>query len=601
MNNLLRTFLFLAAGLALAPCARAQWTTQTIQLHGGWNAVCLQVQPEAAACETLFSGLPIESAWAFNRHLAPVQFIQDPTALAPGNPDWLTWLPTNSTSHAACNLFALDGAHAYLIKLANNAGAIAWNIKGKPVLKTMEWTKDSLNLTGFPVAPSGGPSFLNYFAGSPAHAGQPIFRLSPQGQWTKVTAPASTFINPGEAYWVGCSGPSTYAGPVTVSTGFRSGLDYGRSQLELTLKIKNTSATPRALSVTRFASATPPPGQPPLAGLVPLDYFQMDLTNSVYGWTSLPSSLEKLDLPAGQEWELRLAVRRNQMLAANPAAQYQMLLEVADDAGSRWLVPVSAYGLQGGPSPDGGNFQAASAPHPRAGLWVGAVTLNKVNQPAHPTTPNTPQPCEAQAQFRLLVHVDAQGQARLLQKVIQMWKNGTTKPDPTDPSKVVMDQPGHYVLLTDEALTPNYSGAALLDGQPVGKRFSAAAFAFPQPLSMTGIGDFGGGTNSCLVTLGYNDALNPFKHAYHPDHNNLDEHFAQTLPEGVESFNVQRQIQLEFLPQDPNGYQLAGWGDNQLGGKYRETVLGLHKNPILVEGTFRLHQASRVSVLNDAN
>jgi hypothetical protein len=330
----------------------------------------------------------------------------------------------------------------------------------------------------------------------------------------------------------------------------------------------------------------------------------MNLTNQVYGWSPLTSALEKPDVAPGQEWELRLEVLRNQMLpSGNPEAQYQTLLEVADDTGSRWLVPVTAYGFQGGSSPaaGGGNFQSASVPHPRAGLWVGAVTLGKVNQPSHPTTPNAPQPTDTQAQFRLLVHVNEQGQARLLQKVIQMWKDGTTKPDPMDPSKLVVDQPGHYVLLTDEALVANYSGAGLIDGQPVGRRLSSAAFCFKEPIPMAASGDFGAGTNTCAVVLGYNDALNPFKHAFHPDHNNLDENYAQTLPEGLESFTVQRQIQLEFQAQDPNGFQLAGWGDTQLGGKYRETVTGIHKSPIYVEGTFRLHQASRVGLLNDQN
>jgi hypothetical protein len=182
-----------------------------------------------------------------------------------------------------------------------------------------------------------------------------------------------------------------------------------------------------------------------------------------------------------------------------------------------------------------------------------------------------------------------------------MWKDGTTKPDPTDPTKLVMDQPGHYVLLTDEALTANYSGAAVIDGQPVGKRVSSAAFAFKNPVPMAASGDFGAGTNSCTIGLGYNDPLNPFKHAFHPDHNNLNEEYTQTLPEGVESFTVQRQILLEFQAQDPNGLQLAGWGDTQLGGKYRETITGLHKSPISVEGTFRLHRASRVGSLNDQN
>src|SRR5258705_8704783 len=272
MKRTLRT-LFVCGGLALALQAHAQWTTQTIQLHGGWNAVFLEAQPEPSSCNALFVGLPVESAWAFNRRLAPVQFIQDPANLAPGNPDWLTWLPTNSPSAAAANLFSLEGCRAYLLKLTNNIGTIGWNIKGRPVMKSIEWMKDSLNLVGFVVAPSGGPSFQDFFAGSPAHAGQPVFRLSAQGQWTKITAPASTYVNRGEAYWVGCGGPSTFNGPLAVDTGFRSGLEYGGSQVELTLKVKNTSLASHTFSITRLSSAAPPVGEPPLAGPGPLSYF----------------------------------------------------------------------------------------------------------------------------------------------------------------------------------------------------------------------------------------------------------------------------------------------------------------------------------------
>src|SRR5688572_19622989 len=323
MRNSLRTLL-VSAGLAFALQAQGQWTTQTIQLRGGWNAVFVEVQPEPASCEAVFAGLPVESAWAFNRQHQPVQFIQDPANLAPGNPDWLNWLPTNSAAAASANLFAIEARRAYLIKLPNNAGTMNLSIKGRPVLKPIEWLQGSLNLVGFAVAASGGPSFQNFFANSPAHVGQPIFRLNAQGQWIKVTAPASTFIVSGEAYWVGCGAASAFSGPLVVSTGFRSGLPYGGSQVEMTLKIKNGSTGPRAFSVTRFSSATPPVSQSALAGPVPLSYFQMNLTNQIYGWSMLPSNLEKLDVPPGQEWELRLQVRRDLMApSADPDAEYQ--------------------------------------------------------------------------------------------------------------------------------------------------------------------------------------------------------------------------------------------------------------------------------------
>ena len=101
------------------------------------------------------------------------------------------------------------------------------------------------------------------------------------------------------------------------------------------------------------------------------------------------------------------------------------------------------------------------------------------------------------------------------------------------------------------------------------------------------------------MVLGYDDPRNPFKHTFHPDHDNLDERFEAMVPEGVESFAVTRLIELEFTAADPDRLAIAGWGDNQLGGRYRETVTGLHTRTIRAAGTFRLSQVSRIGVLND--
>src|SRR5262249_31122738 len=159
----------------------------------------------------------------------------------------------------------------------------------------------------------------------------------------------------------------------------------------------------------------------------------------------------------------------------------------------------------------------------------------KVNQPSSLTDPITPLPTASEFHLRLLVHVDDIGTARLLQKVLLMWKNGTYTNNPAGVQ--VLDQPGHYVLVSDDRFIPQFTGSALRDNEPVARRFSSTAFAIRNPLPFAGTGDFGSAnttlTNS--ITLDYDDPLNPFKHQYHPDHNNLDEHFEQKLPEGIES------------------------------------------------------------------
>ena len=112
-------------------------------------------------------------------------------------------------------------------------------------------------------------------------------------------------------------------------------------------------------------------------------------------------------------------------------------------------------------------------------------------------------------------------------------------------------------------------------------------------------GPFGSGTLNGQLTLGYDDPLNPFKHVYHPDHDNLDARFEQALPEGRESFTVIRQLAMDFTGTDPLGLNPPGWGETETGGTYRETFTGLHRRAIQISGTFRLVKVATVPELND--
>jgi len=609
---------FTLAWIGLACCfgslpALAQWTTQTIRLQPGWNAVYLEVQPEPRDCDALFAGLGVESVWVWNRRFSTVQFIQDPTQLLPGQPDWLNWVASTNPARATRNLYTLQGGQACLIKVPGQ-GVITWTLKGQPVNRPIDWLPNSFNLAGFPLASGSSLTFQALFAGSPAHSGQAIYRLNNIGVWERLANPASSVVLPGEAFWVFCQGPSTYSGPMQVQTDQRDGLLYGRQLLEQTLRIRNTSLAPTSFVLRRLPSLAPPDATfPLLAGAVPLTYFRIDAANLQFGWLPLPDEVERLDLPPGAEWVLRLSVDRTRMTDFTPppahnGVLYQGLLEISSDTGARQFIALSGEGLKSY-APTGPSAQLAlqgrrragpdDPPHPRAGLWVGAAVVEKVSQPAHIDTPNTPLLAASPVQFRLIIHVDQAGNARLLQKVLQMFKNGTLKADPIDPTKKVVDQPGRYVLVTDEAHIPKFTGATVRDGQAVARRISSAAFGFTQPILFTATGEFGAGKFNCQVPLDYDHPLNPFKHKYHPDHDNLNDRFEQKLPEGVESFTITRAVELEFSAQDPDKLALPGWGDNQLGGTYRETITGLHKQVLHAAGTFRLTRASTIEVLND--
>jgi hypothetical protein len=287
----------------------------------------------------------------------------------------------------------------------------------------------------------------------------------------------------------------------------------------------------------------------------------------------------------GLNTRLRLAARRQNL----SGSAYASVLEIRDGAGTRLLVPVSVEKFT--------SVVAARGPaEPLAGLWVGTATINSISE-AHSANPTNPTPTKSELNLRLMVHVAANGRTRLLKEVIQMWRNGTLTNDSS--GNRFVDRPGEYVLLTDDTLIPMFSGATLRDGESVGRRLSTIGYDFPSSatnnfLNLAGtfaIGQILTGT----LNLPYDHPTNPFKHKYHPDHDNLDARFDKPA---VESFATTRAIRMEFAAVPPAGPAVPDFGFNEMGGVYRETVTGIHKNAIHLSGTFRLSRVSQISELN---
>lgn len=190
--------------------------------------------------------------------------------------------------------------------------------------------------------------------------------------------------------------------------------------------------------------------------------------------------------------------------------------------------------------------------------------------------------------LRLLLHVESGGATRLLKQVIQMWEDGTYTNDASGYRMV--DQPGRYVLLTDDARILNFQGAALRDGEPVGRRISSAAFDFPDedsrhPGTRRMAGAFGlGRALTNRFSLASDAPTNPFRHRYHPDHQ--------------AGLRIVRTIQLHFHADPPPGVSADDYGDNTVAGSYREVLEGLHKRHLVVTGTFTLNRVSTIGELN---
>lgn len=137
------------------------------------------------------------------------------------------------------------------------------------------------------------------------------------------------------------------------------------------------------------------------------------------------------------------------------------------------------------------------------------------------------------------------------------------------------------------------------------RRISSPIFSFQGPIA-AGNGSFSGGSVLDFpLSVDANDPRNPFKHKYHPDHDNLDASFTPlepTLPPHLwEAPAFGRRVQFGLVErlQDLPGMDAAeperleaqvDWGGVTWGGTFKEVVQGIHKNDITVRGYFVIRQ-----------
>src|SRR5262245_7320525 len=563
----------------------AQTATQQFNLRASWNAIWLEIEPARAEIGAVFTNVPLSSVWTYVPNDSTVQFIRDQNEAAFNDPVWLRYFPSGRPEAFVNNLFSVRAGRAYLVKLSAPA---TLTVTGRPVIKQANWLANSFNLRGFPIDPAQAPSFANFFAPSSAHAGQPIYRLGADGKWSLVD-PAATMAS-GEAYWAYSRGASTYQAPLGLELDLGDGLDFGVGLTELGPRLRKLENSAKSVSVRDLITSASSP----------LSYSKFENTGP--SWVNLPNphvvSLGARASSTGLA-SLRLAIRRRDLPIASTT--YSSILEIKDNAGTRYLVPVNAARLLAA-RPSQASGGDVNAPGDRVvGVWMGTASITKVNEPNSDTNPTTPQPTRSPFTLRLLLHVTDQGEPRLLKEVLQMWQESTR-------TNGVVDKPGRYVLLTDGSRIPNFSGAALRGGRSVGRRISTADYAFSSGSSnyLAMSGTFGPGQQaSCTLVLGPNFPTNPFRHKYHPDHDNNNASF-QPLPAGLppeqqEVYEITRALTLTFSatdPEGPNGLSAIEYGDSVIGGTYRERITGLHKAALEVEGTFRLRRVNNSPVLN---
>ncbi len=321
-----------AAIEAKAGAVAGHQRVQEIALSAGWNAVYLAVEPTESEPEKVFAGLPVDTVAGLFENPVSNQFVTDPSVDLLKAQGWGVWYAPGKPEAFLKSLDGILGNHAYLIHAKS---ACTWKATGDALMPAISWRPDAYNFVGFGVRAVGGPTFAEFFAGSPAHTGQAIYRLS-DGRWKKVINPAAETMRANEAFWIYTKGSSDYQGPLGIDTVshtglllgtgadqmiFRNTLTHPLTPLVEQVQPKNGPALPLSFVVKTLGAAEKPVGTSPAA--MPASAWQQDFP----------------PLEGGKAIAVPMQVRSSELLKSKQGS----LLKVTTDLGTEAWVPVNGF------------------------------------------------------------------------------------------------------------------------------------------------------------------------------------------------------------------------------------------------------------------
>ncbi len=598
--------------------ASAIETTQTLNLASGWNAVWLEVDPihltgdragTGRAVGSVFTNPAIEVVAAPRNPHGGAEFVTDSGTDFFNHSKWEVWYRTSELGSSS--LGVVRGHRAYLIRCSS---AVTQTVTGTASYREIDWEPFSYNLVGFGLHTPA--TFGAFFAGSPQHPVNRIFRLNPTGGSWESVRPTDA-MESGRAYWVYCDGAEGFNGAVGVDFRGEGRLDFGEGPAAIPITdpqnngqsirvsgreviFTNPSSTAQTVTLRKVLPATggnsindalrvfdlaPKPGT-----------LTFESGLGLINGTSYPvaaTSTTVATLGANRNWTSG-AARRENLYRIEFAHHY------------RWL-PAAAE------NPDLSDAVLGSANPAAAGLWVGEVVVDKVSsiteagRPLRPTTSTAP--------LRVILHVDATGKAHLLSHAMFMQ---TKTADPTV-------APGQVIVL-NEAKIPFYEGVEERAGKRVGVRIESVGYDMPRVVDRTAqaallaaVATFANKTEAQVtdadiasyiaglaarapklaesyhlkwplegspgsdavvrtgarpLTMDAFHRSNPFRHAFHPRHGT--------------GKNLSRSITLSFDGEA---------SPDRLSGTYTEIMTGLAAFPITTSGNITLQRISTTASL----
>lgn len=554
--------------------AVAPYTTQSLSLVQGWNAVYVEVAPDAAA-DDLFADWPVDHVGLYDpaSFLATRQFGADWDSEGLTGSSMALWkrgfpeasslsrVPAGSVLVTYCT----NESHSVTIRGVPAAPRTTWHVSGTNAVynffgfSTTQQTDISAYLEGSPC--EGVKSRAYYrIVGDNLDAGPGPLEVR---TWNSKVSDGDVLLLPSDDL-------SDWSGVLFVSP--MNGIDFGQNGVKATLTVRNDGKSPRTVSVALEQAANAAELQ--LSGTLPLCLHvrDADVARTNAAWSAALSGygpVAKKELAPDETWRLEFGLDRTAFSSLVKGLSFGALLRITEDGDSHAKVVVPLAGETSGVVvPD------AALP---VGLWVADVQFDHVLAPGSTVGTET----GGAAKLRLPIHIDANGKVRLLQRVVTA---GEIAADGTYTYRLYA---GSAVVPTTATMVTRISAVCLPTETPVieaaGESDSVIAFSF---------------------AVAADGATSILRHPLHPQHDGLRWDFSTPAPSGddfqnykgdvkPETFSVGNRIEMSF---GLNGGEAAWNPEGTKSGTCRWTFSGLmRQGNIVLSGPMTVKRVSSVA------
>ena len=455
---------------------------ETLNLTNGWNAVYIECTPTNALCDEFFANTPVISAAAYrsDADASTAQYDASGNEIVQAPVVYLQWVRSKTGS----TLQSIAGGGTYLLFATNTATK---DFYGVPSAPKMTWRKVSsaetneyFNLVGVSSAEAAVPIDA-YFGEGPfglTKSGRSICAISGMDETRPVLKSAEgsfgrqTPVASGKAYALTSTCAGEWPGVIGVQG---SAVYFGPNANYASIKIQNCGTTNHTFTIKMERSE--PYGAlepPPISRRLP----RVDALSEI-GYTNVEENVAwSVSLEPDEISEQIFSLDRSQL---GPGMERGAILTIEDPAGSKMRVRLPIYVAP---------VSQSVVAYP-TGLWIGEIALTQVSG----LNDETPTPVKAGGQLKMsvMMHVDTNGTCRLLQRVAAgMDTNGTAR------------------LFKELANVPAEIEAP--------KRFSTVMMSVDTPVVAAAGGSAFGDEADFTWTIAPTARDNPFRHAWHPDH-----------------------------------------------------------------------------------